>query len=529
DRSFHQSDIAAQTWLGKQEITSDVFKNIMQVLSALLYPFKAVRASSEMLAANRLGQSGLWRFGISGDFPIMLVQLDDPQQIDLVAETLQVHKFLRNRRIKMDLVILNGQKTDYGAELNSSLYHLVAKMNGEDQFNQRGGIFILYGDHISAEEYTLLQTAGRLVFDGAMGSLEDQLPGYSMPVHHLPAFIPTLPAGNDLAIGDLKSDSLTINKDELQFANGFGGFSSDGKEYIINWDAVFLNEKGIAVRKTTPAPWVNVIGYPNFGFMVSESGSQCTWALNSGENRLTPWANDPVCDPTGEVLYLRDEETGEVWTPTPLPAGSGQPYRVAHGAGYTRFEHTSHGLEQCLTLFSSPEDPVKIIHLKLKNHLPHTRRITATQYIEWVLGTTHATNMAYIMPEYDSTLECLLATNPYSDEFGKRVAFLMASRPVHGLTADRTEFLGRGGTFTLPVALLRLGLETRITPGEDPCAVLQIHIDLMPGATDEIYFVLGQGNDKQHALELVKKYHDPAYVGAAYERTHIFWDKFLNT
>ncbi|MBA3075048.1 MAG: hypothetical protein FP831_15700, partial [Anaerolineae bacterium] len=349
------------------------------------------------------------------------------------------------------------------------------------------------------------------------------------PVHHLPAFIPTLPAGNDLVSGDLESDSLTINKDELQFANGFGGFSSDGKEYIINWDAVFLNEKGIEVRKTTPAPWVNVIGYPNFGFMVSESGSQCTWALNSGENRLTPWANDPVCDPTGEVLYLRDEETGEVWTPTPLPAGSGQPYRVAHGAGYTRFEHTSHGLEQCLTLFSSPEDPVKIIHLKLKNKLPHARRITATQYIEWVLGTTHATNMAYIMPEYDSNLECLLATNPYSDEFGKRVAFLMASRPVHGLTADRTEFLGRGGTFTLPVALLRLGLETRITPGEDPCAVLQIHIDLMPGATDEIYFVLGQGNDKQHALELVKKYQDPAYVGAAYERTHKFWDKFLNT
>ena len=529
DRSFHQSDIAAQTWLGKQEITSDVFKNIMQVLSALLYPFKAVRASSEMLAANRLGQSGLWRFGISGDFPIMLVQLDDPQQINLVAETLQVHKFLRNRRIKMDLVILNGQKTDYGAELNSSLYHLVAKMNGEDQFNQRGGIFILYGDHISAEEYTLLQTAGRLVFDGAMGSLEDQLPGYSMPVHHLPAFIPTLPADNDLITQLSEKNSVTINKDELQFANGFGGFSSDGKEYIINWDAVFLNEKGIEVRKTTPAPWVNVIGYPNFGFMVSESGSQCTWALNSGENRLTPWANDPVCDPTGEALYLRDEETGEVWTPTPLPAGSGQPYRVAHGAGYTRFEHTSHGLEQCLTLFSSPEDPVKIIHLKLKNHLPHTRRITATQYIEWVLGTTHATNMAYIMPEYDSTLECLLATNPYSDEFGKRVAFLMASRPVHGLTADRTEFLGRGGTFTLPVALLRLGLETRITPGEDPCAVLQIHIDMMPGATDEIYFVLGQGNDKQHALELVKKYHDPAYVGAAYERTHIFWDKFLNT
>lgn len=529
DRSFHQASIATQTWLGKQEITSQDFKNMMQVLSALIYPFKAIRASVEMLSSNQLGQSGLWRFGISGDHPIMLVQVDDPQQIDIVAETLRVHKFLRNRRIKMDLVILNCQKTDYGAELNGTLYHLVAKMNGEDQLNQRGGVFILYGDHISTEEYTLLQTASRLVFDGAMGSLETQLPSYSLPVHHLPALIPTLPADNDLLMEPFENDLFALNQKKLLFDNGFGGFSDDGREYIINWDASFLNEKGIVVRKTTPAPWVNVIGYPNFGFMVSESGSQCTWALNSGENRLTPWANDPVCDPTGEALYLRDEETGEVWTPTPLPAGSNQPYHVVHGAGYTKFEHTSHGLEQCLTLFSSPEDPIKIIHLKLKNTLPHTRRITATQYIEWVLGTTHAKNMAYIIPEYDSTLECLMATNPYSEEFGKRVAFLIASRPVHGLTADRTEFLGRGGTFTLPVALMRLGLETRISPGEDPCAVLQIHMDLMPEATDEIYFVLGQGNDKAHAMDLVKKYHDPAYVGEAFERTHVFWDRFLNT
>jgi len=312
DRSYNQANIAAQTWLGKQDITSQVFKNIMQVLSALLYPFKAIRASAEMLASNTLGQSGLWRFGISGDFPIMLVQIDDPQQIDLVAETLQAHKYLRSRRIKMDLVILNCQKTDYGAELNGSLYHLVAKMNGEDQLNQRGGVFILYGDHISSEEYALLQTASRLVFDGAMGSLEDQLPGYSLPVHHLPAFIPTLPASNDLINENSEESSFVVNNEELKYYNGFGGFSSDGKEYIINWDAAFLNEKGVAIRKTTPAPWVNVIGYPNFGFMVSESGSQCTWAQNSGENRLTPWANDPVCDPTGEALYLRDEETGSV-------------------------------------------------------------------------------------------------------------------------------------------------------------------------------------------------------------------------
>lgn len=527
DRSFHQASIAAQTWLGKQDITSQVFRDILKILSALLYPYKSIRASAEMLASNHLGQPGLWRFGISGDFPIMLVQLDDPQQIDLIREVLQVHKFLRSRRFKMDLVIINCQQTDYGAELNGLLYRLVSKMNGEEQLNQRGGVYILYGDQMPSEEYTLLQTAARIMLDGSMGSLGDQIPGYSLPVHHLPEFTPTRSIGENCNNDPFFEDISTTKSHDLKFENGFGGFSSDGKEYIINWDPAILNERGALIRKTTPAPWVNVIGYPNFGFMVSEAGSQYTWALNSGENRLTPWSNDPVCDPTGEALYLRDEETGEVWTPTPLPAGAGERYRVVHGAGYSIFEHSSHGLEQTLTLFASPDDPVKIIHLKLKNTLPHTRRITATQYIEWVLGTTHSANMAYIIPEYDSTLECLLATNPYNAEFGKRVAFLMTSKPVHGLTADRTEFLGRGGTFTLPVAFLRMGLETRISPGEDPCAVLQVHMDLLPGATDEIYFVLGQGNDKDHALELVRKYHDPAYVGAAYERTSVFWDRFL--
>ena len=534
EHSFHQANIAAQAWLGKQDITTEAFKDTLQVLSALIYSFKAVRASPETIAANRLGQTGLWRFGISGDYPILLVELDNPKQIDVAREALQLHKFLRSRRFKVDVVIINRQPTDYGAELNSMLYRLVSKVNGEEWLHQRGGIFILYGDQMTVEEHTLLQTAACVYLIGANGSLSSQMRGYSYPVHHLPDVTPTRQLV-DPANAAIPPQTLPLaDKGELLFYNGYGGFSADGREYIIDWKGHFRpptatsgSAENLPPKKTTPAPWVNVIGYPGFGFMVSEAGSQCTWALNSGENRLTPWSNDPVQDPTGEALYLRDEETGEVWTPTPLPAGSNQPYRVAHGAGYTIFEHNSHGLRQNLTLFASPEDPVKIIHLKVENTLSHTRRITATQYVEWVLGTTHAASMAYIIPEYDSARQCLMATNPYSPEFGNRVAFLIASKTVHGLTADRTEFLGRGGTPAFPAALHRLGLETRITPGEDPCAAMQIHLDLLPGATEEIYFVLGQGMDKKHALALANKYHHPSNVSGAYKRTQVFWDKLL--
>ena len=536
DRSFNEANITAQTWLGNQDFTTQAFKDTLKVLSALIYSYKSVRASPETIAANRLGQPGLWRFGISADYPVLLVELDQSNQIDLVYEALQVFKYLRSHRFLIDLVILNLQRTDYGAELNGLFYRLIKKVNAGEWLNQRGGIFILYSDQMEVEERTLLQTVAHVLLRGSNGSLCNQLPEDLIPVHHLPDFTPTQPAVT-AENAALTPQTQPLNQiDELKFYNGYGGFSADGQEYIINVNAQLLTPNGLAgiaggplPVKTTPAPWINVIGYPGFGFMVSESGSQCTWALNSGENRLTPWSNDPVSDPTGEAVYLRDEETGEVWTPTPLPAGADQPYRVTHGAGYTIFDHNSHGLRQCLTLFASPEDPVKIIHLKIENTLNRARRITATQYVEWVLGTTHAANMAYIIPEFDSDLECLLATNPYSSEFGSRVAFLIASKGIHGLTADRIEFLGRSGSPSFPAALHRLGLDTRITPGEDPCAVLQLHIDLLPGTAEEVYFVLGQGKDKQHALDLAKKYHDPAYVGAALERTHVFWNYLLDT
>ena len=518
ERAFHQSNIAAQTWLGKQNIPNQLLSKILQTLSALIYPLAEVRAAPEILAANHLGQSSLWRFGISGDYPILLVEVADPQQVDIVREALLVHKYLRSRRFMIDVVLINLQQMGYGEELNGILYRVVNRMTGGEWFNQRGGIFIIHADLLSNAEHTLLQATANVVLNGEKGSLGEQMPEYSTPVHHLPDLIPTLPAQPPEVMASPPYASPLGKLSSLQFFNGFGGFSPDGKEYILDSTA----------QRVTPAPWVNVIGYPEFGFMVSEAGSQCTWAVNSGENRLTPWSNDPVRDPSGEALYLRDEETGEIWSPTPLPSGDGLPYRVRHGAGYSVFEHHSNGLEQRLTFFASPDEPVKFIHLEVKNILDHTRRITATQFVEWVLGTTRAANCAHILPSYDQQRECMLASNPYNTEFGARTAFLIASSPVHGLTADRVEFLGRGGTPANPIALHRLGLETRIIPSEEPCGVLQVHIDLPPGATQEIYFALGQGRDRQQALDLAAKYHDPDLVGEALMRTHAFWSRYLD-
>lgn len=515
ERVFHQADLIAQSLASQQHLSSDALKTIMQAFSALVYPFRAARAPAEILSGNQLGQPGLWRFGISGDYPIMLVQIDDAEQMELVREALQAHRHLVSRRVLVDLVILNRQQTDYGAEMNGMLYRLVSRVNSEQWLNQRGGIFILYADQMMPDEQVLLQTSARLLLAGKRGSLEQQVPGYAIQVPHLPEFVPTRP----LPAEEPDAQPAPAGPEPGEFFNGYGAFSPDGREYVID----------LPPGKVTPAPWVNVIGYPEFGFLVTESGSQTTWAINSGENRLTPWSNDPVRDTTGEALYLRDEETGAVWTPTPHPAGANRPYRVRHGAGYTIFDHESHGLEQQLTIFASPEDPVKIIHLTVKNTQDRPRRITATQYVEWVMGTTHQASLQYIIPEFDPAQGCLLATNPFNAEFGKRTAFLGASKPIHSVTADRIEFIGRNGSMRNPVGLRRIGLDTNISPGEDPCAVLQVHLDLPPGGSEEIYFTLGQGNDRSHSLALAAKYREPGAVDAAWQRTQAFWDRLLDT
>ncbi|HEX9074930.1 MAG TPA: hypothetical protein VF932_04090, partial [Anaerolineae bacterium] len=282
-------------------------------------------------------------------------------------------------------------------------------------------------------------------------------------------------------------------------------------------------------ERWTPAPWINVIANPNFGFTVSESGSGSTWFGNSSENRLTPWSNDPVSDPPGEALYLRDEETGEVWSPTPLPCRAPAAYLIRHGAGYSTFDHNSHGLAQRLRLFAAPEAPVKIVQLRLTNTWLQTRRITATFYVEWVLGVTRDLAQQYVVSEFDTECQVLLARNAYQAEFGERVAFAAASKKLHGLTADRAEFLGRMSTPGHPAALDRIGLASKVEPGLDPCAALQLHVDLKPGETQEVFFLLGEGANRAEALRLVEQYRDVERVETTWKEVNASWDTLLET
>ncbi|MGE5374588.1 MAG: GH36-type glycosyl hydrolase domain-containing protein, partial [Bacteroidota bacterium] len=509
-RSLADMRTESEKELAQLNITSREIERFQKLLSPLLFPSPALRAGPGLLASNTLGQPGLWSFSISGDYPILLVRMTQEEDLQLLQEVLQAYTYWRRRGLTIDVVILNRIESGYDQGLHGRIFRAVNRSGNGDQVNKRGGIFILHEDQMNEAERILLQTSARVILDGGSGPLDGQLARLDAEPVRLPRFVP-IEAPREEPIAPVP------RPDGLQYDNGAGGFTSDGREYVIH----------LAPNQWTPSPWVNVIGTPGFGCIVSESGLGYSWAGNSGENRLTPWRNDPVSDTPSEAIYLRDEDTGEIWSPTPLPVRADAPYLVRHGAGYSIFEHASHGLHQSVRVFVTAEEPVKIVQVKLENKGDRVRRINTAYYAEWVLGTTREDTMPYIIPEFLSSHFALLARNPYNQDFPNAVAFLASTREPTGMTADRLEFLGRHGSYARPAALERVGMTPRIEAGTDPVAAMNILLWLRPGETKEVTFLLGQGTDRTDVERLISHYQTIENIHNAWEQMCKFWEDLL--
>jgi cyclic beta-1,2-glucan synthetase len=511
-RAMQDSRLQAEHEFEELELTSQKVEQIQKLLSPLVYFSNVLRAEPAVLNANTLGQSGLWRFGISGDYPILLVRMSREQDFSLLDDVLLAHAYWRKRGLMIDLVILNQRETSYYQDFKSRIHRLLERTASETWLDKRGGIFIRQEDQMNEAERILLMTVARVVLAGEAGPLNRQLARLDAAPIRLPRFIPIEPMVPPM-------DRLTEiqRPSDLLFDNGLGGFTQDGHEYVIYLDR----------GQWTPAPWSNVIATPEFGCLVTEAGLGTTWSQNSGENRLTPWRNDPVSDPPAEAIYLRDEDTGQIWSPTPLPARADAPYLIRHGAGYSVFEHASHGLQQSVTIFVAPDEPVKIVQLKLHNVTNRRRRINVTYYAEWVLGVARENTTPYIAPEFLSNHFALLARNLYNTDFGQHIAFLASTREPTGVTASRPEFLGELGNYIRPAALERVGLTSRVETGIDSCAVLQSLLWLQPGETKEITFLLGQGRDHTDAERLISHFQNIQNVEVAWQALSQFWDDIL--
>jgi len=512
DHAMELAWASAQLQLRLLRIQPDEVRRFQEIAGHLLFPNPLLRPPTERIEENRKGQAGLWPYGISGDFPIILVSIGEARDIGLVRQMLQAHTYWRMHGMRADLVILNEEAAGYEQPLREQLEGLIHSQASITGKEQSGGILLLGAAKIPEEDLTLLMAAASVVLVSARGTLPQQL-GVPAEVLEQPEFLARKRAPRD--------PSASLPFLELPYFNSLGGFTADGREY-----AIYLGPD-----TNTPAPWVNVIANPTFGTIVSETGSGFTWYGNSQRNRLTEWSNDPVMDPPSEAIYIRDEETGVSWTPTPSPIREETAYRARHGAGYTVFEHNSHGIEQELTVFVPLDEgggePVKLQRLRLRNDSPRARTLSVTYYVEWTLGENRESSQTHVITHWDDEARALIARNPYHPEYGGRVAFAAISPPADIFSGDRTSFVGRNRSLGYPAAMEHIGLSPRTGAGLDPCAALQIIIEISPGERAEITCLLGQAVSLEEAHALVLAYRSGSAVDSALERAKSWWDELL--
>ena len=486
-----------------------------RLASHLIYASPTVRASSSAIARGAGPQSSLWPMGISGDLPILLLRVSEPEDEAVARELIQAHEYLRLRRLPVDLVILNERASSYVQDLQLGLEalmraNLVKPPAGISE--PPGRIFIIRADLVTPEARALLISVARVVLFAQRGRLSDQLDTSDRTVgtfrRRRRFATPAAPVERPRPLPD------------LEFFNGLGGFADDGREYVTY----------LAPGLSTPAPWINVIANPGFGFQVAAEGGGATWAVNSRENGLTPWSNDPVASPSGEAFYLRDSETGDLWSPTTFPIREATgTYIARHGRGFSSFAYSAHGIDTDLVQFVPVADPIKISRLVLRNTSRRRRRLSVSAYVEWVLGPSRSNAAPFTITEKDSETQAILARNVWNSGFGARVAFADLGGRQTTWTGDRREFIGRNGTLSEPAGVADgVALSGTTGAGLDPCAAMATTVDLKPGESVELTFFLGQAANADEARRLIRQYR-AANLDSVLSEVRESWDQVLGT
>jgi cyclic beta-1,2-glucan synthetase len=480
-------------------------RDIQRLFSRMIYGDPRLRPA-DAAARNRLAIPELWRYGISGDLPILLVRISEGSEVSLVREMLKAHEYGRTKGFQFDLVIVNEHGASYLQDLQGELQRLVSLGLSREWIDRPGGVFLRRADLMPSEHQLLLAGVARTVLIGAHGSLHNQLTLPSQPTPMPASLMPARPPH--------PFPAATPDLGELAFFNGYGGFSPDGREYVVR----------VTPDAPTPAPWSNVVANARFGFVATEAGPGYTWSENSHENRLSPWSNDPVADPAGEALYVRDDETGEFWSATPLPAPDAAAYVVRHGQGYSAWEHEHGGLRSTLLVYVAPDDPVKLWRLRLENRAGAPRRISAFLYVDWVLGEVRERSRPHVVSRRDPATGAVFASNRCREHLAERVAFLHGGRDTRSMTADRTEFIGRNGSLVRPASLARRVLGGRVGPLLDPCGAVQVTIDIGGGEAADLVFLLGEGATEGDARSLIGHYGSVERADQTLDTVRRRWD-----
>ncbi|MGE5861742.1 MAG: GH36-type glycosyl hydrolase domain-containing protein, partial [Ignavibacteria bacterium] len=483
-----------------------------RIASSILFGNAFLRADPSIIIKNRRGQSGLWGYSISGDLPIVLLQIEKPDNINLVRRLVQAHSYWRLKGLPVDLVIWNEDHAGYRQLLQEQIMSLISAGIEANLIDRPGGIFVRQADQISNEDRILIQTVARVIISDQRGTLEEQINQIRKIKVPVRRFKPTRNYHRH------HHDDFVQPRNDLIFFNGLGGFTPDGREYIIT----------TSQKQITPAPWVNVIANQNFGTIISENGSSYTWSENAHEFRLTPWNNDPVTDSSGEAFYIRDEETGHFWSPTPLPSRGIGAYASRHGFGYSVFEHTENGIRSELWIYVATDAAIKFSVFKLRNESGRSRKLSVTGYVELVLGDLHSKSSMHIITKVDQSSAAIFAQNPYNSEFVDRIVFFQTDSTTRTLTGDRNEFIGRNCSLRNPDAMTRSHLSGNTGAALDPCAAIQVPFELADNQEQEIIFKLGSGKNENEVISLLHRFRGSMAARTELEAVWNYWKKTLD-
>ncbi|HET6256340.1 MAG TPA: glucoamylase family protein [Puia sp.] len=508
DKIFTLAATYSQAIFTKTRTTGSDIRLSDSLAAAILYPSKPWREGGLTISTS-LKQAALLNYGISGGLPVILLDLSDPAHMDLVGQLVHAHYYWQLQGLDNDLVICNASEGSYHSFLQACILEAVGSdaSGSADSPGHAGRIFTVDAAQLPREDHALLKAIARVIISDAQGAFAAQVDRHAAHPETIPPF---------------KATRLYVPKPtpalplpDLLFPNGHGGFSPDGKEYLIF----------TAPDRVTPMPWSNVLANPRFGTVISESGQGYTWMQNSLEFRLTPFTGDPLADISGEAFYLRDEEDGHFWSPAPLPASASTGYLTRHGFGYSVFECNEHGVHSEMWVYTDMEASVKYTLIKLLSD--HDRSLSVTGYIQWALGNLGSTTAPQIVTAADRQNGTLLARNPYSDEFSGIVCFFDTNATERKYTADRKEFIGRNGSLQRPEALFRATLTGNVGAGFDACAAIRTPVTLRKGVASEIVFLLGAAEDIAEASRLAIRCRALSHALGALQKVRQHWRNIL--
>ena len=509
-RAFELAWADARVELKHLGISAAQSHRFQRLLSAVIFPQHGLRGAPDRHAIRGRGRSALWTHGLTSDLPILVVRIDDPDFSGLFAEVILAHEHWRLNGVTVDLVALNDELPGYMQPQHEMLMSLVRSSPAAHQLDQRGGVFLRRSRDMTDEERALLIADARVVLHASRGSLARQLRRIATDVVSYP---------DNLAPEHKPSRSspAAIQRPSLEHDNGLGGFTDGGKTYTMT----------VQQSALPPMPWSNVMANAHFGSLVSESGASFTWFGNSQRHRLTPWSNDPISDPSGEIILVRDDDDGSFWSVTPQPAGGEASYLVRHGQGWSSFAHTRDEVEYELSVYVHPVDAVKTWRLRIANKSGRARQLSIFGIVEWVLGSSRERSRASVMTEWDAAVTGLMAINPLS-LYPERHAFWTATGGViTSFSGDREDIFGAGGSRSFPAALERTRLSGRVGSGLDPCGALHVEVGVDPGETIDVAFLLGEGDNIDVARSLVRKHRDMAACTRALADAKDLWSQLL--